>query len=48
MTRDIFLELRNVGFVIDEKDEPVPDNIPVANTIHDVTNTTIDKNAIAT
>ena len=48
ITREIFSELRNVGFVIDDKNEPVPDNIPVANTVHDVTNTTIDRNAIAT
>ena len=48
MTRDNFSVLRNVGFVIDDKNEPVPDNIPVANTVHDVTNTTIDRNAIAT
>ena len=48
MTRDNVSELKNVGFVIDDKNEPVPNKIPVANTVQDVTNTTIDKNAIAT
>ena len=47
MTRDNFLVLGNVGFLIDEKNEPVPDNIRVANTFDAVTNTTLDRNSIA-
>ena len=47
MTRDNVLEIRNVGFAVDDKHEPVPENIHVANTVNAVSNTTIDKNAIA-
>ena len=47
MTRDNFLELRNAGIVVNDKNEPVPDNIYVANTVNAVSNTAIDKNDIA-
>ena len=43
MTRDNFFELRNVGFAVDEKNEPVPENIHVANTVNAVSNTAIEK-----
>ena len=46
MTRDNFLEIRNAGFAVDDKNEPVPDNIPVATTFNAVANTSIDKNTI--
>ena len=47
MTRDHFLELRNAGFAVDDDNEPVPENIPVATTVDSVTDTAIDRNAIA-
>ena len=47
MTRDNVLELRNVGFAVDDKNEPVPENIPVDSTVNSVANTNIDKNVIA-
>ena len=43
MTRHNFLELRNAGFAVDDKDEPVPDNMPVATTINAVSDTAIDR-----
>ena len=42
-----FLELRNSGFAVDDDNEPVPENIPVATTVDAVTGTAIDRNAIA-
>ena len=47
ITRDNFLEIRNARFAVDNNDEPVPDNIPVANTVDAFANTAIDRNAIA-
>ena len=47
MTRDNFLDLRNAGFVVDDKNEPVPENIPVATTADNVANTDIYRNDIA-
>ena len=43
MTRDNFFELRNVGFAVDDKNKPVPENIHVADTVNAVANTTIEK-----
>ena len=47
MTRDNFLELRNAGFAVNDNNETVPKNIPVSTTIYSVTDTAIDRNAIA-
>ena len=47
MTRDNVLELRNVGFAVDEDNEPVTENIPVATTVNAVAGTVIDRNIIA-
>ena len=47
MTRDDCLELRNSGFVVNDDNEPVPDNIPVATTVDAVSDTDIDRNAIS-
>ena len=47
MTRDEFLELRNSGFAVNDDNEPVPENIPVATTVDAVANTAIDRNDIA-
>ena len=47
MTRDNFLELRNAGFAVNDNNETVPENIPVSTTIYSVTDTAIDRNAIA-
>ena len=47
MTLDNFSEIRNSGFTVDDANEPIPENIPVATTIDSVSDTTIDKNAIA-
>ena len=47
MTRDKFLELRNVGFAVNDNNEPVPQNIYVATTVDDVSNTALDRNDIA-
>ena len=46
MTRDNFLELRNSGFAVDDDNEPVPENIPVATTVDAVADTAIDRNNI--
>ena len=47
MTRDNFLELRNSVFAVGDKNEPVPESIPVATTIDSVAKTAIDRNDIA-
>ena len=47
MTRDNFSELRNSGFVVDDNNEPVPENIPVDTTVDAVSDTDIDRNFIA-
>ena len=47
MTRDDFLELRNARFTVDDDNEPVPENIPVATTVDAVADTAIDRNTIA-
>ena len=47
MTRDNFLELRNSGFAVNDDNEPVPENIPVDTTVNTVSDTDIDRNAIA-
>ena len=47
MTRDNFLEVRNDGFTVKDKNEPLPENITVATTVDAVTNTDIYRNAIA-
>ena len=47
MTRDDFLELRNARFTVDDNNEPVPENIPVATTVDAVADTAIDRNTIA-
>ena len=47
MTRDNFSELRNAGFTVEDDNETVPDNIPVASTVNAVANTSIDRNDIA-
>ena len=46
MTRDNFLELRNARFTVDDNNEPVPENIPVATTVDAVADTAIDRNTI--
>ena len=46
MTCDDFLELSNSGFAVDDGNEPVPENIPVATTVNAVAYTVIDRNAI--
>ena len=48
MTCDNFLELRNAVFVVDDNNEPVPENIPVDTTVNAADNTAIDRNSIAT
>ena len=47
MTRDNILELRNSGFTVDDDNEPVPENIPLATTVDSVSKTTIDRNNIS-
>ena len=47
MTRDNVLELRNSGFAVDEDNESVPENVSVATTVNDVSDTAIDINSIA-
>ena len=47
LTRDNVLELRNAGFAVNDENEPVPENIPVATTVDSVTDTDIDRNQIA-
>ena len=47
MTRDDFLEIRNGGFAVDDKNEPVPESIRVATAIDAVAKTVIDRNDIA-
>ena len=47
MTHDNFSELSNSEFTVDDENEPVPENIPVATTVDAVTDTAIDRNAIA-
>ena len=47
MTRDNVLELRNSGFAVNDDNEPVPENIPVATTADAVAGTVIDRNSIA-
>ena len=46
MTRDNFSELRNSGFAVDDDNEPVPENIPVATTADAGADTGIGRNAI--
>ena len=41
------LELRNTGFAVDDDNEPVPENIPLATTVDNVADTAIDRNTIA-
>ena len=43
MIGDIFLELSNARFKVDGKNEPVPENIHVANTVNAFANTAIEK-----
>ena len=47
MAREYFSDLMNSGFVVDDDNEPVTENIPVSNTVNTVTDTDIDRNAIA-
>ena len=47
MTHDNFLEIRNARFAVDDGNEPVPENIPLATTVDTVANTAIDRNYIA-
>ena len=47
MIGDIFLELSNARFKVDDKNEPVPENIPVSTTVDSAGDTVIDRNAIA-
>ena len=47
MTRDKILELRNSGFTVDDDNELVPENIPVATTVNAVEDTAIDRNSVA-
>ena len=46
MTHDNFLELRNSGFAVDDDNEPVSQNIPVATTVDAVADTYIDRKTI--
>ena len=46
MTRENVLELRNPGFTVDDNNEPITENIPVATTADAVAKTAIDINAI--
>ena len=39
--------LRNAGFAVDDNNEPVPENMPVATTVDTVAETVIDRNTIA-
>ena len=41
------MELRNSGFAVDDDNETVPENIPVATTVDAVANTVIGRNAVA-
>ena len=47
MTRDNFWDLRNYGFTVDDDNEPVTDNIPVATTVDAVSDTSMERNSIA-
>ena len=47
MTCDNFLELRSSGFAVNDDNELVPENIPVATTVDAVSNTPIYRNAIS-
>ena len=47
MTCDDFSELRNAGFAVDDDNESIPDNTPVATIADAVSDTAIDRNAIA-
>ena len=47
MTRDNVSDIRNSGFAVDDDNEPIPENIPVATTVDAVTDTAIYRNAIA-
>ena len=47
MTREKFLGIRNSGIAVDDDNEHVPDNITVATTVENVSNTAIDRNVIA-
>ena len=40
------MEIRNARFTVDDDNEPVPENIPVATTVNAVAYTVIDRNAI--
>ena len=46
MKSDNFLVLGNDVFAVNDNNEPVPENIPVATTVDAFTNTAIDRNAI--
>ena len=47
MTRNIFLELRNSGFVVDDDNEPVSENTLVATTVNSIANIVIGINSIS-
>ena len=47
ITSEIFSELSNAGFAVDEDNESVPENIHVAITVDSVADTAIERNAIA-
>ena len=47
MTREIFLELRNARFAVDDISETVPKNMPVATTIDTVSYNVIYRNNIS-
>ena len=46
MTHENVLELRNAGFTVDDKNEPVTDNTPLATTVDAAVNTFINRNNI--
>ena len=47
MTHEDFSELRNSRFSVDDNNESVLENIPVSTTVDAVSETAIDRNAIA-
>ena len=48
MTCDNFLVLGNDVFAVDDENEPVPENKPVATTVDAFANTAVDRNDITT
>ena len=47
MTHDNFSELRDARFTVNDDNEPVPENIPVDETVDAVANTVIERKTTA-